>query len=183
MGSIAIYGHSVMTRIEFVIQPMREGIALPGERIWNGTFMKKGDMVGFLESVFQNLPVGAQLRLPRITHSRVLRERVAFNVLCPFTKVFFQAFLWLWIKVDENEALPGVGRNRRETVIGFFEVEEALFIWDEGKSSFQVVCPSVKLTRKILTRTTPVPDEFVTAVGAHIVKSPDVTIFAPDNQQ
>src|SRR5262245_48668465 len=64
MGIMTIYGHGVMTRIEFVIQPMREGIALPGERIWNGTFMKKRDMIRLLEGVLEELPVGTQLRLP-----------------------------------------------------------------------------------------------------------------------
>ena len=56
--------HAMVTRIQLVLQAVRKGITLAGKRIGERALMEKRDMIRLLEGIFEELPVGTQLRLP-----------------------------------------------------------------------------------------------------------------------
>src|SRR6185437_15542770 len=84
-------------------------------------------------------------------------------------------------EVDEDEAFPHFTVHRHETVATLVEVEELVFLLDEGEIAIQVITPRVVLARELPAYTSGffqrhvVPYQLVTAMAAHIVKRVDLT--------
>ena len=77
----------MMARVEPEIKPVTVGIIRPGKRIEIGTAVDKGNVVGLLKGVFDDFPVGANIRGPAVASGGMLAKGIIVET---FTELAIQ---------------------------------------------------------------------------------------------
>ena len=87
------------------------------------------------------------------------------------------------LEVDEDEALPGVGRQRREPEPLPRDLVEVVLVEDAAELALEVVRPPVKAAAEVAAALAALlPYELVAPVGADVVERADDAIRAVDDE-
>ncbi len=110
----------------------------------------RGGVVELGERVDEQFPVGTDLGLVAVDLGHLVEGGVAFDALGQRAEVFVEGGLGVVVEVDEDEALPDLAAHVLEAEVLLVQVEELVFLLDEGQVAFEAVAPGVVLAGELL---------------------------------
>ena len=178
---VAVHDARAVRAVQPHFGQMAQRVVLAGERVRVGSPVDGVDVIALGKRVQGDLPIAAQLGPIRVARRQVGVGKAA-QALAQFTEVGFQRLRRFRMQVDEDETLPGLGRDAREPVVGFVEMMEEPFVGHADQLAVGVVHPAVEFARKMLAVPGGLPRQRVPAVRTDVVEAAQDAVLPADQQ-